>query len=316
MLRHRIKLRCCGNGLEMTQRLRILLVGQSGPYAPPVLRRLVEDSGPWELVGCVEGRRRNSPGPMHRSVSPRPGPLPASAHLSGLASACGVPVLQTRDINDAGAIQFMRDVGADVLLCAGFDRLFKPDVLDSVRWGGINIHPSQLPEWRGPAPLFWALYEGRKRIGVTVHGLSKGEDNGPIYGFEDFARPAMASGDRLYRCAVTTAYPVLRRTLVELSTGRLKGQEQEHSQATRAPRPSVEDARIEPGRWECEHLVDFICAATFFCLPWLELGAERFHVVGATRAEPGQRLPGEFVQTGGTLIVQCADGVAHLQLRG
>ncbi len=298
----------------MTHPLRIVLVGQSGPYAPPVLRRLIDDPGPWRIVGVVEGRRRGSGGPLHRRVSPRGRPMPVGNNLTAVASALGITALQTRDINDPAAVDFIDSLEADLLLCAGFDRLFKPAVLEAVSWGGINIHPSTLPEWRGPAPLFWAIREGRRRIGVTIHGLDPREDHGPIYAHDAFERRPRMSGESLYGAAVATAFPMLRRVLQKLNAGTLVGTSQDETQATRAPRPTPDDARIEPGRWECEHLVDFACAATFFCMPWMQLGGDRFHIARGVSAEPNATLPGEFVQKGTSLIVQCRNGVAHLEL--
>lgn len=298
----------------MTRSLRIVLVGQSGPYAPPLLRRLIDDPGPWRIVAVVEGRRRDSSGPLHRYLPPRPGPMPVGNHLGGVASACGIPVLFTRNINDSGAVDFIAQARAEVLLCAGFDRLFRPPVLEAVSWGGLNVHPSSLPEWRGPAPLFWAIREARKRIGVTIHGLDPREDHGPIYAHDEYRRLPKMSGEALYKAAVATAFPMVRRVLIDLANGELVGRDQDDMLATRAPRPTPDDAKIEPGGWECEHLVDFACAATFFCVPWMQLGSERFHIGNGVRAEPGAVLPGEFVQKGRSVIVQCRDGVAHLEL--
>ncbi|MEM6731010.1 MAG: formyltransferase family protein, partial [Myxococcota bacterium] len=292
----------------------VVLVGQSGPYAPPMLRRLFADSGPWRVVAVVEGRRRNSGGPLHRRVGPSAGPIPSTNHLTTVASACGITTLQTRDINDSRAIDFISATGARLLLCVGFDRLFAPAVLEAVPDGGINIHPSLLPEWRGPAPLFWALREGRSHIGMTVHALDPREDHGVIYATDHFRRPARASGEALYEASVAAAYPLLRRVLTAMSRGTLEGTRQDDSNATRAPRPSFEDARVEPSRWKCEHLVDFVTGATFFCVPWMQLGGERFALASGIDAQPGDTIPGEFVLQRDTLIVQCADGVARLRV--
>ncbi|MEO0459995.1 MAG: formyltransferase family protein [Myxococcota bacterium] len=292
--------------------LRVVLVGQSGPYAPELLRRLSADRGPWCVVAVVEGRRRNASGPLHRRVSPRIAALPRGDHLASLASALGIPTLQTRDINEAAAIGAIVSFDADVLLCSGFDRLFRADVLDAVAWGGLNLHPSMLPEWRGPAPLFWALREGRARIGVSIHRLDPREDHGLIYAQDDFARPKAARGEELYQYSIAALYPHLRRTLIALSRGRLTGHTQDESLATRAPRPNIEDARIVPEEWPCQRVIDFAVGAPFFCTPWMELGGDRFVVRSGLRSELGRRIPGHFAYVGNTVIVQCRDGVAHL----
>ncbi|MEM6533395.1 MAG: formyltransferase family protein [Myxococcota bacterium] len=297
----------------MTDRLRIVVVGQSGPYAPPLLERLAKEAGPWTIVGVVEGRRRNAGGPLHRMVTAASATR-GSQSLSGTAATLGLATFQTRDINASVAVEHIASLRADVLLCAGFDRLFKPPVLDSVRWGGLNLHPSELPEWRGPAPLFWALRESRPRIGVTVHRLDPGEDHGEVYAIDSFLRRPRMSGEALYRASAACAFPLLTRALYRIADGTLVGIPQDDTQATRAPRPSVEDAHIDPGVWLCEELTDFLIAATFFCVPWLQLGGERFVVRGAGEPVPNGSVPGHYALIDDHLVVQCIDGLARLEV--
>ncbi|MEO1483584.1 MAG: formyltransferase family protein [Myxococcota bacterium] len=298
----------------MNPELRIVVVGQSGPYAPPLLARLAATRGPWRVVGVVEGRRRQAGGPLHRTVLPRRDSGLSPQSLSAVAAALELPTFQTRDINDSAAIRYLQTLDGDILLCAGFDRLFKPPVLESVSWGGLNLHPSALPEWRGPAPLFWALREGRSSITVTVHRLEAGEDNGEIYGSASFRRRPRMRGEDLYRASIDCVFPIVVRTLRSVAAGALQGVPQDDTQASRAPRPSPEDAYIDPNVWGCEQLTDFAVAATFFCAPWLQLGGERFWVRGAATPGPGESLPGHYAVVDDLLVVNCVDGLARLEV--
>ena len=291
--------------------LKVALFGQSGPYAPVVLRRLLSrQNHGWALACVVEGLVR-APADLHRWQPPRPGPLPQSENLRDLANAAGLPVLQTGDVNASPAAQALR--GFDVLICAGFDRLFGP-ALCAATPHALNAHPSLLPEWRGPSPIFWALRTQQKRLGISVHAIDARADHGPVFAQESFALPARATGEAIFRLAGQLAGQLLATTLDRLACGALLARPQDHAAASFAPRPKADHAQIHLPDWHCEALVNFACGAPFFRTPWMRLGNETFFIRRGIRAEPGRRLPGEFVQRARYLSVQGRDGVAHLEI--
>lgn len=68
----------------------------------------------------------------------------------------------------------------DLLVTYGFNWVLPPAVFGLPRLGAVNIHPSLLPRYRGPAPVLWAIRNGDPVIGVTVHRIDEGVDTGPI----------------------------------------------------------------------------------------------------------------------------------------
>ncbi len=295
--------------------MRVGFFGQTGPFAPTALRYLLSHRRGFDVVLVVEGKRHRAGHPDHRLRKPRPGPLPEGEVLAELARAAGLPVLETSDVNAATAVRTLADHRLDWIVCVGFDRLFSPAVLATAGGRAMNAHPSLLPRWRGPSPLFWAVKTGERRLGVTVHGIDAREDHGPVYAQAPFVAPRLATGADLYRLAASTVAPLLVDALERAIAGVLRGAPQDDSQATRAPRPRSEDAHVEPGAWACEHLVDFCCGAPFFRTPWLRLGEEMFYVRRGLEAEPGRRMPVEYALTGTTLVVQCRDGLARLEIQ-
>jgi len=295
--------------------LRIGFFGQSGPYAPVALRYLIEHSGEVEVALVVEGLRRSPVGRVHRLRKPKRGPLPSGDDLGALALAAGIAVLSTRDINGQGAVRILQEADLDLIVCVGFDRLFGAAVLASARLGGVNAHPSALPRWRGPAPIFWALKAGQRHSAVTLHALDLLEDHGPIYAQRQFVWPHRIGGAEIYRHAAGLVGPMLSRLFVAASNGALCGVAQDHSRASRARRPKPEDALVDPALWKSEALVDFACGAPFFRAAWMRLGDETFHVRRGLRADLGSHIPAHYALSGSTLLVQCLDGVAHLQIQ-
>lgn len=296
--------------------MRIAFFGQSGPYAPVVLRLLLAAERPSsEIALVVEGHKlpRGRSNTVLRKPSPRP--LPDTTRLGDLAVAAGLPTLETCDINGAEAVAILGRFAIDLIVCVGFDRLFRPEVLAAARRGGINAHPSRLPRWRGPSPLFWALKNCEREIGISLHALDEKEDHGVIYAQESFVRPRRATGEELYTLAGRLAGRMLLDSLARADTGTLVGVPQDHAKAIRAPRPTSEDVFVNPTDWGCEALVDFCSGAPFFRTPWMRLGDEVFFANAGLFCEPGRRLPGHYLQHGSELVVGCRDGLAHLSVQ-
>lgn len=74
----------------------------------------------------------------------------------------------------------LRGYELDLLVCFGFSWRLPPAVLKTPRYGVLNIHSSMLPEYRGPAPLLWAVRNGDTHFGVTVHRMDEDFDTGPV----------------------------------------------------------------------------------------------------------------------------------------
>lgn len=296
--------------------LRIGFFGQVGPYAPAALEALLADrSGrfcvPYVVAGC-----KRPPGRRTLRVMPPPtGATRGSPEdLVALAHFGGATAMQTCDVNGAAERRALAAAQLDVLVCVGFDRLFSPGVLDCFDFG-LNAHPSPLPAWRGPSPLFWQARQGVAHSAVTLHVLDAREDHGPLVAQAKFALPPRATGDALFRLAGAVAGRLLVEHLGRAHAGALHAQPQDHARATRAPRPRAEDVCIQPEHWRAEHLMNFACAAPYFRTPWLHLGGDTFFVRRGIRVDVGARLPGEFVSYGNCLAVACQDGVVHLEVQ-
>ncbi|MEV7283673.1 formyltransferase family protein [Streptomyces sp. NPDC093252] len=69
---------------------------------------------------------------------------------------------------------------ADLIVCYGFPWKLPPTVLGATRLGAINVHTSMLPKYRGPLPVNWAIRNGDKEIGVSIHWMESEFDSGGI----------------------------------------------------------------------------------------------------------------------------------------
>ena len=88
--------------------------------------------------------------------------------------------------------------GSDLLITIGYGRILKSETLNIPKFGGINLHFSLLPKWRGAAPVQRAIEAGDKKTGVTVFQMDAGMDTGPIWVQREFDIPYGFSSPELF----------------------------------------------------------------------------------------------------------------------
>lgn len=96
-----------------------------------------------------------------------------------------VPVCKTKNINSAEAVAFVRSRTPDLLLSAHFNQLIGPDLLALLPQRCLNIHPGELPGYRGVDPVIHALARGERHVGVTLHLQDEEFDTGRILAVAD-----------------------------------------------------------------------------------------------------------------------------------
>jgi methionyl-tRNA formyltransferase len=97
-----------------------------------------------------------------------------------LAVIRGLPHSTISDVNQPETIEFLRELNPDVVLVCVCKDILRQDVLSLPNTTFVNVHPSLLPRYRGPAPTFWMLYHGERETGVTFHLMTTKIDEGQI----------------------------------------------------------------------------------------------------------------------------------------
>ena len=94
-------------------------------------------------------------------------------------------------------VDFLKAEDIDLVITLSFGKIIHIAALTIPQYGWLNIHFSQLPRWRGAAPVQRALLAGDERIGITIFALDSGMDTGPIYLSTDRAIPESATTEQL-----------------------------------------------------------------------------------------------------------------------
>lgn len=100
--------------------------------------------------------------------------------LSRIADHLGVPLLRAWRINDDHSRIDLAALRAEGAIMASFNQIVHAPTLRIPRHGFLNVHPSLLPQFRGPEPVYWAIAEGAEQTGISLHRAVPKVDAGPV----------------------------------------------------------------------------------------------------------------------------------------
>jgi len=178
------------------------------------------------------------------------------------ARELGLPVITPRAVRTEAFARRLGELKVDYLVVVAYGRILPAGVLESARHGALNIHPSLLPRWRGPAPVPWTLYHGEKTTGVTIMQMNEEMDAGDIVRqVFTTVSPEENADSLLCRLAIMGAGALADVLALEASSGALLPRvQQEDSLSTRAPLLTTEMALIDwrkPAEEVASHLRAF-----------------------------------------------------------
>jgi methionyl-tRNA formyltransferase len=218
-----------------------------------------------------------------------PAGQPEDDELLALAHHAGIPVLAMPSLRHERAVAAIAQCSPDLIVASCFPLYVPRAVRNLARLGCLNVHPSLLPRWRGPEPVFWALRAGDDVTGVTIHLMSAGWDTGPILAQEPVSWPEGARLPEIERMLSERGAELLLTAIEGLVSGTTVPTPQDASGATYAPFPQPEDSIISTA-WDARHAFRFARAiAPLFPVIGVHIIStnERLHVAGAISWSPG-----------------------------
>ncbi len=218
--------------------MRIVMMG-TGSFAEPTFARLLVSTH--EVVGLVTQPDRAVFKETASSRQPR-------QVMKELAVARGIPVLQPQSINTPEGVAALTALKPDLLVVAAYGQILSKEVLSVAPKGGINVHASLLPKYRGAAPINWAIYHGEAQSGVTIIRMSISLDAGDMLAQEAIdILPTETAGEleaRLGPVGARLAIDIVDR----LAVGPVSGLPQDKSLVTKAPKLTKEQGLIDWSR--------------------------------------------------------------------
>lgn len=148
--------------------MNIIFMG-TPEFAVPSLRALI-NSG-YQVPAVITQPDR----PVGRKQVLTPPPV------KKLAEKENIRVFQPEQIKNAEFVQILKEQKPDVIVVVAYGQILSKEILDIPSVGCINVHASLLPEYRGAAPIQWAIIDGQEKTGVTTMWMDEGLDTGDIF---------------------------------------------------------------------------------------------------------------------------------------
>ena len=139
----------------------------------------------------------------------------------------------------------MAEYKADLLVVCDYGQILSPATLAAARLGGVNLHASLLPKYRGAAPINWAIYNGDTESGVTVIHMTPQLDAGPCIAQLRVAIGPDETAEELEVRLAQLGAPLICETIDLLESGHTQAIPQDAALASRAPRLKKTDGAID-----------------------------------------------------------------------
>jgi methionyl-tRNA formyltransferase len=281
--------------------MRLIMLG-TGPFAVPTLRALAARGHDLALVVSRPPRDRAK----------------TSSPLARAGEELGLEVWSPPTVNAPDAQARLAALAAELLVVCDYGEILRPETLATARLGGINLHGSLLPKFRGAAPVQWAILRGETETGDSVIQMTPGLDAGPCLGQArtpiDPDEDAACLESRLAEMGAALVCQVVD----QLAAGTVRPIDQDPRLASRAPRLRKEQGAVDWSRSAREiknqvrALRPWPRAFTFWHHaggPPLRLNIDRV----AVTAPRGESEAGVVVEATGRLVIATGDHPLEVQ---
>lgn len=250
---------------------------------------------------CGVYTREDKPVGRKQTLTPPPVKQTALAH--------GLRVFQPKTLRD-GAAEEIRALAPELIVVVAYGRILPPEVLAIPPRGCINLHVSLLPQYRGAAPVQWAVINGERQTGVSIMYLDEGLDTGPILRTQPLAIGENETSGELFERVTQTGAKTLLAAIDDIAAGTAHAVPQDDTKATLAPPLQKEQAQFSfdaPAR----RLHNLIRGLNPWPAAYFMHGGKKVKVLRTLCDDAAAGVPGEILCTK-PLKVACRDGALTL----
>lgn len=291
----------------MSKSLRIVFLG-TPEFAVPMLEILHHSRH--RVVSVVTAPDKPAGRGMNLSFS----------EVKKYAVAENLPLLQPMKLKNETFLEALRALHADIFVVVAF-RMLPEAVWNMPPLGTINLHASLLPNYRGAAPINWAVINGETETGVSTFRLKQEIDTGEIILRQRVPiRPDETAGE-LYAELMDTGKKVLLQTIDSIADDNYKLVPQDHiTEVKPAPKIFTETCRIDWSKSAAE-IYDLVRGLSPYPAAWTNLQGKLLKITRCNKfLSRHNRQPGETESDGSSYLrFYCADGYiepTELQLEG
>jgi methionyl-tRNA formyltransferase len=221
----------------------------------------------------------------------------------------GIPVLTPRTLKNEDAQKEFASFNADIAVVAAYGLILPQIILDTPKYGCLNIHASILPRWRGASPIHHAIWKGDTETGITIMQMEAGLDTGPMLLKKTIAITPETTTPPLHDALSAMGAELI---LEALQNPGAQGEKQDDAQSTYAPLLDKKMGRID---WthSATEIDRQIRALEGWPGTFTNVGKKRIKIIAAKPAA-GSGAPGTLLNRAG--IVACgADALQLVQIQ-
>lgn len=156
----------------------------------------------------------------------------------------GLKECKINSINSSEFVNYIKNTPIDLVISVASPQIFKSNLLTAPQKGCINYHSALLPKYRGRQPLFWALLNREKEVGISIHEMDEKLDNGPIIVQERIVVCPDESLNSLYLKTIKIGPKALIKAIDTLDNNSKKRITNDENQASYYGFPAKKDAKI------------------------------------------------------------------------
>jgi methionyl-tRNA formyltransferase len=307
-------------GIRRRMKRSILFFGTHCDFADTVLSALVSEGHTIvaRVVPGWSGARRpfEISAPRRSAGTGRFLPIAGKSGQSEAPASIGhYPTIAVNQHANSETASALSNLGAQISVVCCYPRKLPMALVNAATSGGINVHPSLLPAYRGPDPLFWVYRNGESETGVTIHLVEPTLDSGPILMQSRIEVPVGFPGDSLWRRSAETSARLLAHLLSTDQVSFDSGQKQGDGDSSYYSWPQEADLLIDPTEWEAWRVYHF-CRGVIPLgfLPRLTEGNFIRPIVEAVRYDVGgEQEVDQQIDAHQTRWIRCRTG--HVLLR-
>lgn len=207
-----------------------------------------------------------------------------SCEVKQLALEHDIPVFQPQKIRTD--YKPILDADAALIVTCAYGQIVPQPVLDAPKKGCVNLHGSILPEYRGAAPIQRAVWDGKKRSGMSLMQMEAGMDTGPVAAIEPVEIRMEDTSSSVFEKMGQAAGKLIADHLDALLAGSLEFKKQDETKATYAAKISPEEEKIDLSRPD-EQILNQIRALAKDPGGYVLAGGKKLKLL-AVRYMPGQ----------------------------
>jgi len=280
--------------------LKVFYIGSAGPLSLQPFHYL-QHAG-YEI--CAVGVDRQQPVANRRQLLPMV-TYEANA-LDALAVEHDIQVIDLRrPITEvAVAVQALQP---ELILVSCYAGKIADEILEIPRLGAFNIHPSLLPAFRGPVPLFWQFREGTGQFGLSLHRMTSRFDAGPVISSQPVEMPQGVSQNEATRQIAAQIDTLLNDGLPAVARGDTGG-EQDEELASYQAFPEVTDFVVWT-KWSAERIFNFMRATAHLGQSYAcQIEGQDMQLRHALTYS-SKTVSGFIVQQEDTIEITCSSGI-------